>query len=287
MSLITPFDPWGSALCSCPKKLSLSAYTGCSHGCLYCYASSYIADFSCVRPKKDFLKKLEKEIKKIPYDSYITMANSSDPYLHLEKKEELTRQALNILKDYDLHLALVTKSSLILRDLDILKEFKNIVVSISITTLNKPLAKRLEPRASPSKERLKTIEKLSKKLPVICRFDPLIYPLNTEEIKTVVRAVKSAGAKQIITSTYKIKPDNFKRMVASFPEYKSIWKRLYLDEGEKNNGYTYLAKNLRKELIEKVKKSCLENKLDFSSCREGFSELNTKTCDGSSFFKND
>lgn len=284
MSLITPFDPWGSSLCTCPKKLSLSAYTGCSHGCLYCYASSYIVNFSTIRPKKNFLQRLSKEIKKIPPSSYITMANSSDPYLPLEKKEELTRGALKILKDCYLRLALVTKSSLILRDLDILREFKSIIINISLTTLNESLAKRLEPYASLPKERLETMEKLSKYVTVICRFDPLIYPLNTAEIEKVINAIKNAGVKQIITSTYKVRPDNLNRMMSSFPEHKNTWKKLYLDEGERFSGYTYLAKDLRKELIEKVKDTCTRNELDFSSCREGFSDLNTKTCDGSDFF---
>ena len=183
MSLITLFDPWKSKLCTCPQKYSLSSYTGCSHGCLYCYASSYIVNFAKPREKKDFLKRLEREVKKLPPGSFITMANSSDPYLGLEEKLKLTRQALGILKNYHLKLMIVTKSSLVVRDLDILKEFKSIVVAISLTTLNETLTKKLEPNVCLPKERLKAIKTLSAHIPVVCRFDPLIYPLNTGEVE--------------------------------------------------------------------------------------------------------
>jgi len=284
MSLITPFDPWKGNLCTCPTKYSLSAYTGCGHGCLYCYASSYIRRFSQPREKKDFLKRLEKEIKKVPKGSLIAMANSSDPYLPLERELKLTRQGLKIIKEYDLSLNIITKSFLILRDLDILKSFKKIVVSISLTTLNKELAKKLEPNSPPPQERLKTVKELSSYLPVAVRFDPLIYPLNTEEIKDSIREIKASGAKQIIISTYKVKPDNFKRMTVTFPEHKELWQKLYLKQGERKSGYIYLPQALRKDLINKVRGIVFGEGLEFSSCREGFNSLNTANCDGSSIF---
>jgi len=292
MSLITRFDPWKGNLCTCPAKYSLSAYTGCSHNCLYCYASSYIRGFSRPREKKDFLKRLEKGIDKVPKGSLIAMANSSDPYLPLERELNLTRAALKIMKERDLNINIITKSSLILRDLDILKGFsvrggsasggKKIVVSISLTTLNKELAKKLEPNSPSPQERLRAVKGLSLHLPVAVRLDPLIYPLNTEEIEETIREIKIAGAKQIITSTYKVKPDNFKRMAVTFSEYKELWQKLYLEQGEKIGGYAYLSQSLRKDLINKVREIALSQGLEFSSCREGFNSLNTANCDGSS-----
>jgi len=226
MRLITPFDPWQSTFCTCPAKFSLSAYTGCSHGCLYCYASSYIRDFNRVRAKKDFLKTLAREIKKIPENSNITLANSSDPYLPQEEKSRLTRGALAILKNYPVKIILVTKSSLILRDLDLLKETKKVVVCFTLTTLNKSLAQRLEPGAPAPQERLKAIKTLSHHLPIAARFDPLIYNLNTGETESMVKELKRRGVKQVITSTYKAKGDNFRRMIAAYPRHKDIWQKL-------------------------------------------------------------
>ncbi|MFH1767764.1 MAG: radical SAM protein [Candidatus Omnitrophota bacterium] len=285
MSLIVPFDPWKNNLCSCPAKYSLSAYTGCDHFCLYCYASSYIKNFHSPRPKKEFLRRLEKDIKKIPPNSSITIANSSDPYLPLEKELKLTRAALKIIRSQKIQLMIVTKSSLVLRDIDILCDIKLAVISLSFTTLDTALAKRLEPFASTPMDKLKTIEKLSKKLPVICRLDPLIYPLNTDKIRKIVKEFKKRGVKQIITSTYKAKPDNLKRMFAGFPEYKRIWYKLYIEKGGRFGRYIYLPEELRRKLIEEVRQECLKENIDFSTCREGFSRLNTKSCDGSSFLK--
>jgi len=283
MSLITAFDPWKSNLCTCPPKYSLSAYTGCGHGCLYCYASSYIRDFSRPREKKDFLKRLDKEIKKLPKGAFLAIANSSDPYLPLEKKLKLTREALKIIGNYELKINIITKSPLILRDIALLKELKSVVISISLTTLDRALTKKLEPHASSPGKRLKTIKELSSCLSVVVRLDPLIYPLNTGKVKNLVKKLREAGAKQIITSTYKIKPDNFKKMTAVFPQYKELWSKLYLKQGEKKSGYTYLPEDLRKKLIKEVREVTLSEELEFSSCREGFDSLNTAACDGSSF----
>ncbi|OPX28170.1 MAG: hypothetical protein B1H08_06465 [Candidatus Omnitrophica bacterium 4484_171] len=284
MALITPFDPWKNELCTCPSKYSLSAYTGCGHGCLYCYASSYIRNFFIPRAKKDFINRLKKEIKKLPPKSFLAMANSSDPYTPEDSKLKLTRKALEILKNYQIRLMLVTKSSLILRDIDILKDIKHLVVSISITTLDKGLSKKLEPNAPLGLMRLKTMEKLAKITNVVCRFDPLIYPLNTKNIKKTIKALKNAGAKQVITSTYKAKPDNLKRMMNIFRRQDSVWRKLYIKKGSKKKNNIYLPLNLRKYLINEVRIAALSEKLEFSSCREGFVSLNTVNCDGSSFF---
>jgi len=284
MQLIRPFDPWKNSACTCPKKYSLSPYTGCGHGCLYCYASSYIPNFFNVRQKKDYFKRLLQELKKLPKNALLAIANSSDPYTPQEKEIELMPQTLEIISNYDLRLMIITKSSLITRDILQLKKIKKLVISFSVTTLDNKLAKRLEPAAPGPQVRLKAIEALSQHFPVVCRFDPLIYPLNTKEIKKMVSTLKAKGIKQIITSTYKAKPDNFKRMLRAFPEHTSLWQELYLDKGESRNNYTYLEKTLRKRLIEEVREAALKEKLAFSSCREGFKKDNTKACDGSSFF---
>src|SRR5512137_228217 len=96
--ILTPFDPWKSSLCTCPSKLSLNPYTGCPHGCLYCYASSYIPHFSRCRPKSDLLKRLAREAARIRPGSLVAMSNSSDPYPLLEEKLLLTRSSLEILR---------------------------------------------------------------------------------------------------------------------------------------------------------------------------------------------
>ena len=97
--ILRPFDPWKSQLCTCPAKLSLNPYTGCPHGCLYCYASSYIPRFAECRPKVDLLKRLARESSKIRPGTLVALSNSSDPYPPQEKDLRLSRGCLQILKE--------------------------------------------------------------------------------------------------------------------------------------------------------------------------------------------
>jgi hypothetical protein len=83
--ILGPFDPWKSQLCTCPAKLSLNPYTGCPHGCLYCYASSYILRFAECRPKVDLLKRLARDTAKVKPGTLVALSNSSDPYPPQEK----------------------------------------------------------------------------------------------------------------------------------------------------------------------------------------------------------
>jgi len=278
--LITPFDPWQSAWCACPEKYSLSPYTGCGHGCLYCYATSYIPNFFAPRPKKDFLARLKKDIAKVPAGALIAIANSSDPYQPLEKELCLTRETLKIIAEKKLRLNLVTKSALIARDGDIIKDMR-CSAAFTITTLNPGLAKKMETMASAPQKRLAALEKLSKFIFTAVRLDPIICGVNDEEIEKIVIAAKNHGAKQIITSTYKAKPDNFKRLQAAFPAKTAELKNLYFKNPHKINGQFYLEESLRLKLIEKCRVAALNAGLEFSSCREGFGRLNTATCDGS------
>jgi len=274
-----PFDPWQSRWCTCPGKYSLSPYAGCSHGCLYCYAASYIPDFFTPRPKKDFLIRLKKDIFRIPAGALIAIANSSDPYQPLEKTLRLTRETLKIIAEKNLSLNLVTKSALIARDCDIVKNMR-CSAAITITTLKPGLAKKLEPMAPAPQKRLAALEKLSKFIFTAVRLDPIIYGINEKEIDNIIMAAKNHGAKQIITSTYKAKPDNFKRLQTAFPAQAEGLKNLYLKNPHKISGQFYLEENLRLKLVERCCTAALSAGLKFSSCREGFGQLNTATCDG-------
>ena len=118
--ILRPFDPWNSPLCTCPPKMSLNPYTGCPHGCIYCYASSYIPRFHECRPKVDLLRRLEKESAKIEPDTLVAMSNSSDPYPPMEKELRLSRGCLKILKRMDCRVQVVTKSDLVAEDADLL-----------------------------------------------------------------------------------------------------------------------------------------------------------------------
>ncbi len=283
MEVLHLFDPWKSKLCTCPPKYSLDPYTGCSHRCFYCYASSYIKNFFKPRPKKDFIERLKKDVNKMNKNLPVSMSNSSDPYQHLEKFYKLTRKALEIFSMQEVKVQIVTKSSLVERDLDVLKNMKW-SLSMTVTTMNDELAKSTEPGASLPSKRLRTLEKVvGMGFKVSVRIDPIIPKVNDklEELKSLVKELSSIGVSHVIASTYKVRPDNWSRFKLLFPKLSEELKELYFKHGEKTSGYFYLPKSLRLKMLTTIKKIVEMNGMSFAACREGFPELQSaKTCDG-------
>ncbi|MEM3443133.1 MAG: radical SAM protein [Candidatus Bathyarchaeia archaeon] len=279
VGLISPFDPWRSRFCSCPPKLTFNPYTGCDHACVYCYASSYIPKFFFCRPKKDLIPKLEKEAVKLKGE-LISVANSSDPYPNLEAELGLTRKCLEVLTKHNCKLQIITKSTLVLRDVDLLEK-KPSMVSLTITTMDDELAKVIEPHASLSSERLKAAEILvNKGIPTSIRIDPII-PFVNDNQENLIRTLSSIGIRHITVSTYKVKPDNWQRLSIALPKAAEKLKSLYFANGEKIGRYVYLPKSLRLEIIEKMRLTAEKYGIKFGACREGLSHLNTASCDGS------
>lgn len=283
MSLITAFDPWRSSLCTCPPKLTFNPYTGCDHKCVYCYASSYIPRFYECRPKKDLLQRLKREASRLKGE-LISIANSSDPYPTLEAETGLTRRCLEILAEHNCRIQIITKSTIVLRDKDLLKRVPS-MVALTITTDDAETAKTLEPHAPPPSERLKTAERLvAEGIPVAVRIDPII-PYVNENPEPLVKMLAQIGVKHITASTYKVKADNWQRFSLAMPKTAEKLKPLYFEKGEKLGRYTYMPKALRLGLIENLAKLAKKYGLRFATCREGIKGLNTATCDGSWLIK--
>jgi DNA repair photolyase len=277
--ILRNFDPWKSPLCTCPPKLSLNPYTGCSHGCLYCYASSYIPRFQECRPKKGLLRRLSRELTKADPNTIVTLSNSSDPYPPLEEGLKLTRGCLQLLKDCGRSAQVVTKSDIVKRDADILKEMPS-AVSITITTLSDDIARRLESNAPLPKRRLEAIKVLrGKGIPVSARLDPIIPGINDFEIEELVSAVAQAGAMHVTSSTYKARPDSWKRMCRAFSEEMQTLGQLF-DQGSRIGGSRYLPAQMRKRLMTAVWQASTCEGLTFSCCREGLAFRGSPSCDG-------
>ncbi len=274
--VLRDFDPWKGDLCTCPRKYSLQPYTGCSFMCLYCYATAYIGKRPST-PKKDFLRRLERDLRRADPSKVVNMSTSSDPYPIIEKKYELTRGALKLLKLYGFKVLITTKGSLVSRDKDVLSEMKAAVM-ITITTLDESLAKRLEPGAPSPKERLRALKELSEfGVPVGIRLDPVIPGVNDdpEELRELVYRAAESGALHVVTSTYKAKPDNLRRMAEEFPHLRSLYSK-----GEKVGRYRYLPKEYRRKLLEPVVKAAEDVGITWAFCREGF-PFKAPSCDGS------
>ena len=278
--LLTVFDPWKSRLCTCPEKLTFNPYTGCDHHCLYCYASSYIPRFHECRPKKNLLSRLKREAARLDGE-LVSMSNSSDPYPRLEQKLGLTRKCLEVLAESRCRLQIVTKSDLVARDIDILENVP-CVVSLTVLTADDRLSGKLEPGAPASSRRLRAIEKLVKAdVPTTVRIDPVIPFLNDDDgLAELVETVAGLGVLHVTSSSYKVKPDNWRRFSVVFPEVAEKLKPLYFSEGERVGRSLDLPKELRFGLMTKVKELADGCNMKFGCCREGFS-LNSAVCDGS------
>jgi DNA repair photolyase len=279
MPLITRFDPWQSSLCTCPPKLTLNPYTGCDHNCVYCYAQTYIPRFHECRPKKNLLKRLEQEAAKLAGET-VSLSNSSDPYPRMEKEAGMTRKCLRILARSNCRIQIITKSTLVARDADILKETPA-TVALTITTNNDEIAEVIEPNAPKPSERLKTLETLTRKgIAVTVRVDPII-PFVNDDCEALVAEAESLGVKQVTASTYKARTRDWQRFAVALPSAAKELKTLYWSQGERARGCTLLPRDFRLKLLSHVRRAALQRGLQFAVCREGLPELNTAACDGS------
>ena len=279
MPLITNFDPWRSGLCTCPPKLTFNPYTGCDHQCVYCYASSYIPNFSDCRPKKDLLATLKREAAKLKGET-ISIANSSDPYPRAEASIGLTRRCLEILTESNCKIQIITKSNIVTRDDDLLRKIPS-TVALTITTEDDNLAKLIEPCAPSPSQRLRAAQDLIKAgIPVSVRIDPII-PLVNDQPQKLIAELANIGVKHITCSTYKAKADNWMRLTQAMPKIAEKLKPLYFQQGEKIGGSTLLPKDLRFKLLKDIRDLAEANGMKFGVCREGLAQLNTAACDGS------
>ncbi|MCW4046729.1 MAG: radical SAM protein [Candidatus Bathyarchaeota archaeon] len=279
MPLISRFDPWRSSLCTCPPKLTFNPYSGCDHHCVYCYASSYIPRFANCRPKKGLLRTLQQEATQLKGET-ISIANSSDPYPRMEAETGLTRMCLAVLSQRDCKIQIITKSTLVTRDIDLLSRVPS-AVSVTITTEDDATAKLIEPNAPPPMERLKTIETLiSKGIPVSVRIDPIIPHVNDNPAH-LIATIASLGVKHVTSSTYKVKPDNWHRFADAMPAIAERLRPFYYQQGEKQGGNLLLPSDLRLRLMMNIRTLTTAQGMKFGVCREGFAQLNTAPCDGS------
>jgi DNA repair photolyase len=188
---------------------SINPYRGCEHGCIYCFARpthAYLGmspgvDFeSRLFAKPDAARLLAKELSAPGYiPKTIAIGTNTDPYQPVERTMRITRSILEVLRDFRHPVAIVTKSPLILRDLDILSEMASMGLAkaaLSVTTLDRRLARAMEPRAGTPSRRLQAIRALADAgVPAGVMFAPAIPALNDHEMEAVLTAAKNAGAR--------------------------------------------------------------------------------------------
>lgn len=191
-----------------PFSISVNAYRGCEHGCIYCFARpthnyfdlSAGFDFeSKIFAKFEAARLLEKEFRKTKYIPHtIALSGVTDIYQPVERRLKITRSLLEVCEAYNHPVALITKNALIRRDLDILSRLaeKNLVRAyMSITTLDGNLARRMEPRASTPTQRLAALQALTAAgVETGVMLAPQIPFINDHEVEAILGAAAEAGA---------------------------------------------------------------------------------------------
>lgn len=187
---------------------NMNLYRGCPHGCIYCDSRSNcykIDNFDEVRGKENALYILEQELSKMRKKGVIGIGAMSDTYNNKELKYEQTRGALKLISKYGFGVSIDTKSDLILRDIDILKEIaskNNVIVKFTITTPNDELSKLLEPNVCVTSIRLNAIKKLTDNgIYVGIMMNPVLPFItdNERDIRELVRLAAKNGVKFIHT----------------------------------------------------------------------------------------
>ena len=184
----------------------MNLYRGCSHGCIYCDSRSncyHIDNFDVPKGKENALAILENELSKKREKGIVGIGSMSDTYNPLEKEYEQTRGALKLLAKYGFGVSIDTKSDLILRDLDILKEINsknNVIIKFTITTPNDELSKIIEPRVCVSSKRFSAIKTLvDNGIFTGIMMNPVLPFITDSEddIKKLVKLAHESGAKFI------------------------------------------------------------------------------------------
>jgi len=191
-----------------PFEQSLNPFRGCEHGCVYCFARpthAYLGlspglDFETMLfAKRDAAALLTGELRAKSYVCRpLAIGANTDPYQPIERSERITRSVLEVCRDFNQPVGIITKSALVLRDLDILAPMAAqglARVAMSITTLDRDLARHMEPRASTPTRRLAAVRELAAAgVPVAVLASPMIPALNDHELEAILQAGAAAGA---------------------------------------------------------------------------------------------
>jgi DNA repair photolyase len=189
---------------------SINPYRGCEHGCIYCFARPTHA-FLGLSPGLDFetrlfaktnaAEALQRELAEPGYRvETIAIGTNTDPYQPIERRYRIMRRILEVLSETNHPVGIVTKSALVLRDLDILSSMAKrglVRVALSVTTLDRKLARAMEPRASTPDRRIETLERLVEAgVPTAVMVAPVIPGLTDMEMERILERASSVGVKQ-------------------------------------------------------------------------------------------
>lgn len=213
----------------------INAYAGCVHGCTYCYAN-FISKFNGHREpwgrytdiKINAPLLLKKELTR-SRPGRIMMSSVTDPYNQLENKYRLTRQILEILLDYQWPLSILTKSSLIIRDIDLLKEFKNCEIGFSFMSLDDKVIRDFEPHTSLAGDRLRAINQLTDNGLSVYAFVAPILPY-LSQVSDIFRQLSQTKLNLVYCDGFNYRTGSREASVVSIVKnkYPELWPKFKL-----------------------------------------------------------
>ena len=246
----------------------MNIYRGCTHGCIYCDSRSkgygLTHEFEDIEVKINAPQLLEKALKSKRKKCMIGTGAMCDPYLHIEENLKLTRKCLELIDQYEYGVAVQTKSTRVLRDMDLLKSINDktkAVVQMTMTTYDETLCKILEPNVSTTKERFETLLQFKEAgIPTVAWLTPILPFINdTEEnIRGILEYCVEAGVKGIICFGMGVTLRDgdreyfYKALDKHFPGIKNKYIRTY------GNAYDIPSPNNEK-LLEIFKEVCVKN----------------------------
>ena len=198
---------------------SLNPYTGCAHGCIYCYAPATLHYGGAepwgtfVTAKTNIPAVLEKELRKVPR-GVVGISTVTDPYQPVEGRLKLTRSCLEVLQAKQFPVCIQTKSALVLRDVDIIRDFREREVGLTVTSLDDQVSSVIEPGASLPGKRLDALKQLSDAgIPTWAFVGPLVPGfIDSERLADLLSCVKDAGASKVLVDRLRLKPGLWQRI---------------------------------------------------------------------------
>lgn len=251
-------DPWFGI------RYNMNLYRGCQHQCIYCDSRSdcyHIENFEDILIKENAIELLRKELTSKREKGTIGFGSMNDCYMPIEKKEKLTNKALKVIAEFRFPIHILTKSDLVLRDIDLIKSISDVyaAISFSITTADDELGKKVEPGASLVSKRFKAMKILADSgiytgvvmMPIL----PYIED-NEENITQIVEKAAKAGAKYIIPAFGTTQRDGqreyyYQKLDELFPGLKRKYQRRYGDKYECNARNAYQLKQIFEKLYKR------------------------------------
>ncbi|MDQ2088036.1 radical SAM protein [Herbivorax sp. ANBcel31] len=254
------------------SKNNMNIYRGCTHGCIYCdsrsecYGMTYT--FENIEVKRNAVKLFDKELSKKRKKCMITTGAMTDPYIPLEKELENTRKCLEVIENHGFGVCLLTKSDLILRDIDILKRINQkskCVVQVTLTTYDEDLCRIIEPNVCTTKRRFEVLKKMHEAgIPTVVWLTPILPFINDncENILGILDYCEQAKITGLLnfgvgmTLRYGNREYYYKKLDEHFPDLKKKYMRRY--------GSSYGIKSPNNQrLTGIIKKFCKDNNIIF------------------------